>query len=77
MPIAYQASTLQMEWCLDCHRSPEKFVRPKKEVFNMEWRLENKTKEEIAAGQFAGEGVSHSTAERIDELFDLSSLGEE
>jgi len=47
MPIAYQASTLQMEWCLGCHRNPEKFVRPQKEIFNMAWPPENKTKDEI------------------------------
>jgi hypothetical protein len=51
MPIAYQASTLQMEWCLGCHRNPEKFVRPKEKIFDMEWRQENKTKEEIAEGR--------------------------
>jgi hypothetical protein len=51
MPIAYQASTLQMEWCLECHRAPEKFVRPVKEIFNMEWRPTNTTKEEIAEGK--------------------------
>src|SRR6476660_5405542 len=51
MPIAYQASTLQMEWCLGCHRNPEKFVRPKDKIFDMAWRPENKTKEEIAEGR--------------------------
>lgn len=29
---------LYMRWCLDCHRNPEKFVRPKEEVFNMRWQ---------------------------------------
>jgi hypothetical protein len=24
-----------MEWCLDCHRAPEKYIRPRSEVFNM------------------------------------------
>jgi hypothetical protein len=51
MPAVYQASSLQMEWCLSCHRNPEKFVRPKEEVFNMEWRQWNKTAEEVAQGQ--------------------------
>jgi hypothetical protein len=50
MPLVYQASSLQMEWCLACHREPEKFIRPKEEVFNMKWRVENKTKEEMAQG---------------------------
>jgi hypothetical protein len=35
MPIVYQAQSLQMEWCLNCHRAPEKQIRPKEEVFNM------------------------------------------
>lgn len=34
MPITWRANTLYMEWCLNCHRQPEKFVRPREEVFN-------------------------------------------
>jgi hypothetical protein len=26
-----------MKWCLDCHRSPESYLRPQGEVFNMNW----------------------------------------
>ena len=37
MPLMLQASSLQMEWCLDCHRRPQDFVRPKSEVFNMSY----------------------------------------
>jgi len=37
MPAVYQASSLQMEWCLSCHRNPEAFIRPKSEIYNMEW----------------------------------------
>jgi hypothetical protein len=29
MPLMYQAQSLQMEWCLDCHRAPDKYLRPK------------------------------------------------
>ncbi len=39
MPAVYQENTLQMEWCLECHRAPEKFIRPKSEVFNMDWKV--------------------------------------
>jgi len=35
MPGIWQASTLQMEWCLGCHRAPEKYVRPREAVFTM------------------------------------------
>ncbi|MCU0255687.1 MAG: cytochrome c family protein [Vicinamibacterales bacterium] len=34
----YQARTLQMEWCLDCHRAPEKYVRPRSEIYTMGYR---------------------------------------
>src|SRR6516165_11509813 len=28
MPLMYNYASLQMEWCLDCHRQPEKYLRP-------------------------------------------------
>ena len=34
MPLMWQEASLQMEWCLDCHRHPEKYLRPKEQVFN-------------------------------------------
>lgn len=37
MPLMAQEQSLQMEWCLDCHRRPEAFVRPRSEVFNVNW----------------------------------------
>lgn len=37
MPLMYQATTLMMSWCVDCHRNPAKYVRPREEVFNMAW----------------------------------------
>jgi len=37
MDQLFQASSLQMEWCLECHRHPERFVRPKEHVFDMAW----------------------------------------
>lgn len=35
MPLMYQQASLEMRWCLDCHRNPEKYVRPKDAVFKM------------------------------------------
>ncbi|MDE3195493.1 MAG: cytochrome c3 family protein [Acidobacteriota bacterium] len=35
MPLMYQQSNLQMRWCLDCHRNPEKYVRPREFVTKM------------------------------------------
>jgi hypothetical protein len=37
MPLLEQANTLQMKWCLQCHRNPEKYVRPKDQVFSMSY----------------------------------------
>ena len=38
MPLLWQAESLQMEWCLGCHRQPELHLRPREQVFNMNWR---------------------------------------
>ncbi len=37
MPQIAKASSLQMSWCLDCHRNPAQYIRPREEVFNMHW----------------------------------------
>jgi len=37
MPLVHQESSLQMEWCLQCHRQPERYLRPREEVFNVSW----------------------------------------
>jgi hypothetical protein len=39
MPLVWKEYSLYMKWCLDCHRDPAKFIRPREEVFNMEWRI--------------------------------------
>src|SRR4029450_13932854 len=33
-----QSKSLLMEWCLDCHRAPEKYLRPKSEVYSVAWQ---------------------------------------
>ena len=35
MPLIYKVNTLNMNWCINCHRNPEKYVRPRDQVFNM------------------------------------------
>jgi hypothetical protein len=37
MPLMYAQNTLQMEWCLDCHRNPAKNLRPTAQIYNMAW----------------------------------------
>jgi hypothetical protein len=38
MAYVWQEKSLLMEWCLDCHRQPEKYLRPKGEVYSTAWR---------------------------------------
>lgn len=38
MPLTWRTQPLTMEWCLDCHRHPERNVRPRGQVFNMHYR---------------------------------------
>lgn len=37
MPLTWKSKTLYMKFCLDCHDDPAKFIRPRNEVFNLEW----------------------------------------
>ena len=38
MPLVFQASNLQMQWCIDCHRNPAAVLRTHDQVFNMDWK---------------------------------------
>lgn len=41
MEKVYQQEPLSMGWCLDCHRAPEKHLRPLDQITNMAWEPEN------------------------------------
>jgi ferredoxin len=36
--LTAKANTLHMSWCLQCHKAPERYLRPKSEVFNVDWK---------------------------------------
>jgi len=38
MPLTSKAVSLQMGWCLGCHRDPAQYLRPVDQVFNMDWQ---------------------------------------
>lgn len=40
MAIVWQAKSMTMGWCLDCHRNPEQFIRPTDQVYNFGWEPE-------------------------------------
>lgn len=48
MPLTWQAQPLTMEWCLDCHRHPERYVRPRDKVFDMAYAAPS---DQIALGR--------------------------
>jgi hypothetical protein len=37
MALMRQQEPLTMGWCLQCHRHPENFIRPKGEIFSISW----------------------------------------
>ncbi len=38
MGQVYQAEPLTMRFCLNCHRAPEKHLRPLDRITDMEWK---------------------------------------
>ena len=38
MPLIRQENSLQMEWCVNCHRNPQDYVRPRSDIFTMGYR---------------------------------------
>jgi hypothetical protein len=38
MPLTRKTQTLYMRWCLDCHRAPQKYIRPRDKIFDMAWQ---------------------------------------
>jgi hypothetical protein len=50
MPLTTQVASLHMEWCLECHRYPERFVRPREQVFNMQWEPSDEGMDPVALG---------------------------
>ena len=35
MPLIRKTETFYMEFCLECHRNPERYIRPREEVYTM------------------------------------------
>jgi hypothetical protein len=37
MPLMRQSMPLTMGWCLDCHRDPAPYLRPRDKIFDVQW----------------------------------------
>ena len=51
MALTWKANTLQMSWCTGCHREPEKYVRPRDQVFNARYKPPSKFHPVTAQGR--------------------------
>lgn len=45
MASVYQVAPLTMAWCLECHRAPERFLRPVEHVTTMGWHPDRPQRE--------------------------------
>jgi hypothetical protein len=41
MPLTRRVVSLSMKWCLDCHRDPRKYLRPRDRVFDLDWHAQD------------------------------------
>ena len=58
-----------MEWCLDCHRAPEKYLRPREAVFTMDYQP---PADQLALG---AQLVKDYQRQAADQLLDLPPVG--
>jgi hypothetical protein len=80
MPLMYAQNTLQMEWCLDCHRNPAKNLRPTGQTYNMAWEKPTEDKPVWCAATDAqtdvptAESVSCTTTSPVQGRVEEASL---
>jgi cytochrome c553 len=41
MPLTLRTAPLTMQWCLECHRNPERYLRPRNQIVNLHWKPED------------------------------------
>jgi hypothetical protein len=37
MPLITKSKSLYMEWCLECHRNPAPYLRPRDQIYSLTW----------------------------------------
>jgi hypothetical protein len=66
MALTSKAHTLYMEWCLECHRAPEKFIRPRDKVFVMGYQP---AEDQITLGRKLVQEYDIAPASQLDDCY--------
>ena len=66
MPLVSQHPSLQMSWCLECHRATERYIRPREDVFKMGY---------VPAGRQEEIGERLKKEYRIRPVYELTDCG--
>lgn len=69
MEVVYQAESLSMGWCLECHREPEKFLRPLEEVYNLDYDAETY----ISNNPHLGVKTTEELGEKLAEMWKIQT----
>lgn len=62
MEVVRQVEPLSMRWCLECHRSPEKHLRPISEITNMAYEHDEAVARELLAQDATIQPPTHCSA---------------
>ncbi|MEP7097284.1 MAG: cytochrome c3 family protein [Dokdonella sp.] len=63
MPLIWRTASLEMQWCLECHRAPERHIRPLDKVFDLNWQPAG---DQLALGKRLVEAYRIHTASLTD-----------
>ena len=80
MPLMYEQNTLQMEWCLNCHRNPAKNLRPTAQIYNMAWESPAEDRpvwcatSDVKSGTPTAQSVSCTTKDPSSQAPQLAAL---
>jgi hypothetical protein len=74
MPLMYQEESLQMEWCLGCHRATQNHLRPRDQVFNMRYQPPSSANPVAVDGQSYTDQAALGTA--LVKKYNVRSVGD-
>lgn len=66
MALTWKQNTLYMDWCLECHRAPEKYLRPREAVFEMGYQP---PEDQLVLGRRLVEEYDIASPLRLDDCY--------